>query len=133
MVSETASRFMHTLQHIEETGDVEPIVALFSDEAELSNLAMSEPLKGRDGVRQFWQRYLSVFEQIRSQFTNVVEGDGTVVLEWLSKGTLSSSGAIDYQGVSVLEIKDGQVHRFRTYYDSAAFLPQGAKQKNNTD
>jgi len=42
-------------------------------EAELSNLAMTEPLQGHDGARRFWQKYLSVFEHIRSKFTNVVE------------------------------------------------------------
>lgn len=51
----------------------------------------------------------------------------TSVLEWVSKGTLSTSEEITYRGVSVLELSHGKVHRFRTYYDSAAFLPQGAK------
>lgn len=132
-ISEIASRFMHTLQNTEATGDVDPLVALFSEDAELMNLAMQEPLTGKDGAQRFWKKYLSVFEQIHSDFThvvenNVVETDGTIVLEWISKGMLSTSENITYRGVSVLELNNGQVHRFRTYYDSAAFLPQGAKQ-----
>jgi ketosteroid isomerase-like protein len=51
------------------------------------------------------------------------------VLEWISKGALSTSEDIRYQGVSILEMDGERIHRFRTYYDSAAFLPQGAKQK----
>lgn len=53
MTSEIAERFMHTLQQIEETGDVEPLVAMFTEDAELSNLAMTEPLQGHDGARRF--------------------------------------------------------------------------------
>ena len=127
MTTELAERFMQTLQQIEDTGDVEPLVALFTEDAELSNLALTEPLKGQDGARRFWQKYLSVFERIHSKFHNVIEGDRTIVLEWNSEGALSSGEAINYQGISVLEIDNGQVQHFRTYYDSAAFLPQGAK------
>ena len=127
MTSELADRFMQTLQQIEDSGDVEPLVALFTEDAELNNLAMAEPLKGQDGARRFWQKYLSVFERIHSKFHNVIEGDRTIVLEWNSEGALSTGEAINYQGISVLETDNGQVHRFRTYYDSAAFLPQGAK------
>lgn len=127
MSNENTSRFMQTLQHIEETGEVESLVALFSDEAELINLAMPEPLKGKEGAQRFWQKYLSVFDRIHSQFTNVVEGNNTSVLEWVSRGTLSNSEEITYRGVSVLEFNDGKVQHFRTYYDSATFLPQGTK------
>lgn len=127
MTSEIASRFMQTLQQIEDTGDVEPLVAMFTEDAELSNLATTEPLHGRDGARRFWQKYLSVFDRVHSKFTNVVEGDDTAVLEWTSEGALSTGESINYPGISLLEIDNGLVRRFRTYYDSAAFLPQGAK------
>lgn len=127
VTSEIYTNFMHTLQQTEETGNVEPLVALFSEDAELINLAMSEPLKGQDGVRQFWQKYLSVFERIHSKFTHVVESDDTAFLEWISEGALSTSEPVQYRGISVLETNNGQVHRFRTYYDSAVFLPEGAK------
>jgi len=125
---ELAARFMQTLQQTEASGNVDSLVALFSDTADLSNLAMAQPLHGREGIRQFWQNYLSVFTHIQSRFTHVSEGDGTITLEWISEGALSSGEPITYRGVSILETQNGQVQHFRTYYDSAAFLPQGAKQ-----
>lgn len=128
MASETAEKFMQTLQQIEEKKDVEPLVSLFTEDAELSNLATPSPLQGKDGARQFWQKYLSVFRQIHSKFTNVVESNGSAVLEWTSEGSLTSGEPLKYQGVSIIETVDGKVQRFRTYYDSAVFLPQGAKQ-----
>ncbi|MFB2935258.1 nuclear transport factor 2 family protein [Aerosakkonemataceae cyanobacterium BLCC-F154] len=128
MASETAEKFMQTLQQIEENKNVEPLVSLFTENAELSNLATPSPLQGKDGARRFWQKYLSVFQQIHSKFTNVVESNGSAVLEWTSEGSLTSGEPLKYQGVSIIETVDGKVQRFRTYYDSAAFLPQGAKQ-----
>lgn len=128
MASKTAEKFMQTLQEIEANKDVEPLVSLFTEDAQLNNLATPSTLQGKDGARQFWQKYLSVFQQIHSKFTNVVESNGSAVLEWISEGTLTSGEPLKYQGVSIIETVDGKVQRFRTYYDSAAFLPQGAKQ-----
>lgn len=128
MASEMAECFMQTLQQIEESKDVEPLVSLFAEDAELSNLAMTEPLRGVDGARRFWQKYLSVFDRIHSHFNHVTEGNNTAVLEWVSDGVLSDGEPIKYSGVSIVEVNQGKVQRFRTYYDSAAFLPEGAKQ-----
>lgn len=127
MASEIAEQFMQTLQQTEDTQNVEPLVALFAEDAELTNLAMSEPLRGQEGARKFWQKYLSVFDRIHSHFTHVTEGSDTAVLEWVSDGKLSSGEPIKYPGVSIVEVDRGKVQRFRTYYDSAAFLPEGAK------
>ncbi|MBD3880741.1 nuclear transport factor 2 family protein [Phormidium tenue FACHB-886] len=127
MASQMAERFMQTLQQSEKTGDVEPLVALFTEDAELSNLAMEAPVQGQKSIRQFWQNYLSVFDRIHSSFTHVAEGNGTTVLEWVSEGALSTGEPMRYRGISVLETQGEQVHHFRTYYDSAVFLPQGAK------
>lgn len=129
MTSKIAESFMHTLQQIEETKDVEPLAAMFTEDAELSNLAMVEPLQGRDGARRFWNKYLSVFDQIHSEFTHVVETDAAVTMEWISQGSLTTGEPIKYRGISVIETDNGQVRSFRTYYDSAAFLPQSAKKE----
>jgi ketosteroid isomerase-like protein len=126
MASEMAERFMQTLQEIEQSGDVEPMVALFAEESEASNLAHSQPHRGKEGARKFWQEYLSAFKEIHSTFHNVIEGESAFVLEWTSEGSLPSGEPIHYPGVSIVETGGGEVRRFRTYYDSAAFLPQRA-------
>ncbi|MDZ4878590.1 MAG: hypothetical protein CLLPBCKN_008025 [Chroococcidiopsis cubana SAG 39.79] len=128
MRSEIADRFMQTLQQIEASGDVKPLVEMFAEDAEATNLAMVEPLKGKDGVRRFWQKYLSVFDRIHSDFTHVTADSNTAVMEWRSQGTLSNGEDVHYRGVSIIEIDNGLVQAFRTYYDSAVFLPTGAKQ-----
>lgn len=64
---------MRTLRECEDPGEVEPLVALFTDQAKLENLASKTPSRGREGARQFWQHYLADFQRVRSTFTHVVE------------------------------------------------------------
>jgi ketosteroid isomerase-like protein len=125
-----AQTFMLTLQEAETSRDPEPLVALFSDRSELRTVALTEPMAGIEGARKFWTHYLATFEKIRSEFHHVIEAEGEAVLEWVGEGVLAASGqAISYRGVSVLEHDGAHVLRFRSYYDSAVFLPGGAKHK----
>ncbi|BAC90001.1 nuclear transport factor 2 family protein [Gloeobacter violaceus] len=121
MANPTVERFMQTLQHTEQSGDVESLVNLFAEDAELSNLVLTEPLRGLAGARQFWSDYLGAFGQIRSHFERAIAADNAAVLEWVSEGKLHSGEPIRYRGVSILEIEGDRVRRFRSYYDSAAF------------
>lgn len=126
MASDMAERFMSTLQQIEQTGDPEPLVAMFTGDAELSNLAIAEPMRGLEGARHFWHEYLLSFGEIRSQFTHVVDGNNAAVMEWISEGVRPSGEPIRYRGVSIIETDGQQVRCFRAYYDSAVFMPQAA-------
>ncbi len=129
-MSNLAETFQRTLQQIEQSRDPEALVTLFGDDAELFNLALTEPMKGVEGARRFWTNYLSAFEKIRSEFHHTISTDKDAVLEWVSEGVMSASGQpFNYRGVSVIEHDGAKVHRFRTYYDSAVFLPGGAKHK----
>ena len=128
-----AADFMRRLQQIEETGDVGPLVELFAADATLAGIVDGRTHHGTDGAKQFWTEYLSGFQKVHSDFSHVGDGESLAVLEWTSRGTLKAGTPIEYRGCSILEIaggKDGpKVKRFRTYYDSAAFLPEGAKHK----
>ena len=119
--------FMRALQRFEATGDLAPLLALFDPEAEALNLGRTEPARGLGQVESFWRDYRSIFRAIGSEFTHVIEGKDGAVLEWLSRGTLLNGDPVEYKGVSVLETDGDRVRRFRTYYDSAVFLPGGAK------
>jgi hypothetical protein len=127
MARETAEQFMRALQEAERTRDVEPLVAMFTEDAELGNLAKKGPERGPDGARRFWKAYLEAFQRIESKFHHVTAGEAGAALEWVSEGTLATGDPISYRGVSVLETEGDKVRRFMTYYDSAAFLPEGAR------
>ena len=121
-------RFIDALQEFERAGDTDRFLELFAEDAALQSLTEHEPLRGQDGAGQFWDGYRSAFKEIRSEFDRVIQGDHTVVLEWHSDGTLADGQPISYRGVSILELADERVQRFRAYYDSAPFANRQARQ-----
>ena len=127
MSSEIAEKFMDALQTIEKENEVDALVELFSDEASLKRMT-HKSYEGKGEAKKFWQEYLEPFDTISTEFFKVTEDDETVVLEWESKGKLANGHDIDYRGVSSFDTEGGEVVRFRTYYDSAAFLPEGAEE-----
>lgn len=130
MHREIARQFMNALQDAEHGGDIEPLVALFHENAELSNLVLVEPLIGHQQISGFWQEYLNQFEQIASSFVSVIENDNSSVLEWISEGFLKTGEPLTYRGVTILKIESGKIINFRSYYDSAVFVSKEARIAN---
>ena len=137
-MSNFAETFKSTLQQIEQSRDPQALVDLFAPDAELLNLALTEPMKGGEGAHKFWANYLAAFEKIQSTFHHTTDGEQTgeqtggqtAVLEWVSEGVIAATGQpFNYRGISVVEHDGEKAHKFRTYYDSAVFLPGGAKHK----
>jgi ketosteroid isomerase-like protein len=126
-VTRLTEEFMRALERFEATGDLAPLLALFDEDAEALNLGRTEPARGLDQIEGFWRDYRSAFREVRSEFTHVIEGKDGAVLEWVSRGALPNGERVEYKGVSVLETAAGRVRCFRTYYDSAVFMPGGAK------
>ena len=122
-----AAKFMEALQQTERSKDAAPLVALFAEGATLASIVDHRTHEGKGGAEQFWSEYLSSFSEVHSTFTHVADGEGVAVLEWTSKGALKAGRPIEYRGCSILELDGEKVKRFRTYYDSAAFLDEGTR------
>ncbi|WP_323383231.1 nuclear transport factor 2 family protein [Myxococcus dinghuensis] len=114
---ERAQRFVDALSRLEEDGDVEGMVALFSDDAQVSNVASSRNFSGKDGARRFWSEYKSTLRQVKSVFRNQIEAGERVALEWESHGTAQNGAAVAYEGVSILEWDGEHIRRFYAYFD----------------
>ena len=114
-------QFIEALRELEETSDLERMVSLFDESAEISNPMDAAPHHGREGARRFWRTYRDSFEEIHSDFSRIVESGDAAMLEWTSRGVLRGDRPIDYAGVSVLELQGGKVRRFRTYFDARPF------------
>ena len=121
-MDDLTQKFVNALGELHRGDDVEPLVALFTDDATLNKAGMPHGQSGKDGARTFWEQYRRVFGEIDSTFHNVVTGDGIAFLEWTSTGTLTNGSAFSYDGVSVLESGGDEIEAFRTFYDTAAFL-----------
>lgn len=116
MAHETAEKFIEALHELEENRDVERIAALFSENADVNNVVTienSHDLKARD----FWQKYRDSFGEVRSEFKNKIYGETSAALEWTTTGTGADGGAIEYEGVSILETEGERITRFFAYFN----------------
>lgn len=117
----TVRRFVAELRSFEQTGEVDELTRLFSDDAVLHRL------DGRGGVddpRAFWEQYRAQFGEVRTVFRNAVESTDPAGagLEWESRGTLADGTPIDYAGSTFLTLSGDRISGLRTYYDTAAFV-----------
>lgn len=124
-----AQQFIDALHQLEgQDRDVDAIAALFTDDARLTNAALAlagEQRTGKDGIRQFWQEYRSLFEQVHSDFHQVTANDQSAGLFWTTTGTASDGQPIEYDGASLLVFDDdGKIAQFRGYYDTRQMTKQ---------
>ncbi|MEJ7810190.1 MAG: nuclear transport factor 2 family protein [Gemmatimonadaceae bacterium] len=115
----TTGAFIDALHALERDRNSDAMVRLFADDAELSNATHTEPQRGAEAARHFWHGYRESFDEIASEFRNVVESEGAALLEWTSRGRLAGGGEVEYSGVSVLELDGERIRRFRAYFDPA--------------
>ncbi|WP_164019070.1 nuclear transport factor 2 family protein [Pyxidicoccus trucidator] len=120
MATERAQRFVDALLKLEEHGDLEGIVSLFSDDARVSNAASPRVFSGPAGARQFWKEYKGTLGKVKSTFRNMIEAGDRVALEWETQGTAHNGSAIAYEGVSILEWDGDRISRFYAYFDPHA-------------
>lgn len=123
--SSKTQAFMDALKELENTGSPDTLVGLFAEGASLERLT-HKIYEGKTGAEEFWQAYLSPFADVATEFYNVTEDDDGAVLEWVSRGHLEGGREIEYKGSSSLSFTGDKVETFRTYYDSAVFLTEGA-------
>ncbi len=117
-------RFTDALHRIDSDRDVQPMVDLTGDDAELVKLDEHHETRGKDGAKTFWEDYRNVFGDLETTFTHTVVGEDIAALEWSSTGTLRSGRPFTYTGVTVIQGDDEKLSGVRTYYDSAAFLQE---------
>ena len=112
MAMERAQRFVDALAKLEESGDLEPLVSLFSDDAQVSNAASQSVFSGREGARRFWKEYKGTLARVKSTFRNMIESADRVALEWETQGTAHNGAAVNYEGVSIIEWDGDRIRRF---------------------
>jgi predicted ester cyclase len=121
---EVADRFVEALRKLEEDRDVEALVEVHSADCDVGNVAVPKTFSGHDGLREFWTGYRDTFGEMRSEFRNVFADEaGHAALEWNTSGEANGKD-VSYDGVSLLEIEDGKVSRFRAYFDPRSISSQ---------
>lgn len=117
MSQEVTEKFRDALWRLEEDRDVEGLVEIHGEDCDVGNVAVPKTFQGHDGLREFWNNYRETFGEMKSEFRNIFGDEkGHGILEWTT--TAEANGKeISYDGVSLLEIEDGKVKRFRAYFD----------------
>lgn len=113
---ELTNQFIDALHLLEDQGQADAIVALFSQDAVLSNPFATHGVEAEAAPNMFWTLYRNAFQAIESKFFNVLTSDDVAVLEWISEARIET-GPVTYRGVSVLEGRDGAIVAFRAYFD----------------
>ena len=117
MDTDQAQTFIDALRALETDGDPDALVAMFDADAVLDNVTSTDGMRGTDGARQFWTQDRALFTDVESDFRGVYADGETIVLEWRRTGTGRDGGTVNYDGVSVVEYRNGQIVRFKAYYD----------------
>lgn len=116
----TVERFITALRELEGDGEAGPLVELFADDAELDTATGTPDLHGKDGARRLWTEDRRCFDEVRSEFRNVVVDGDRAALEWTREATTPDGRPLRYQGVSLLELDGARIRRFSTYFDPHA-------------
>jgi len=115
MTEKTAKDFIGALNKLEANRDLKTICGLFSENCEIGNVVTEDK---NIGAREFWTSYRGSFDKVNSTFRNEIIMEGAAALEWKTTGTNSEGHEFEYEGVSILEIKDDKITRFHAYFDA---------------
>lgn len=119
---ETTRQFIAALRHLEQKRDLGPMAGLFTDEAEVTSIDGHGPRYGPDGITALFDEYLRQFDEVRTTFTQVTEGENHAALEWSTDAVRAGGHPVTYTGVTIIDLDGDRVTGFRTVYDSAALM-----------
>jgi hypothetical protein len=120
MTQEVAYRFIEALAALEQSEQIDPILDTFSEACDLANSGSPETHHGKQGAREYWNKYRSAFRHIQSEIRNIITGDNSIALEWTAHATDRSGKELRFNGVSILDTRGSAIVRFRAYFDVRA-------------
>ncbi len=110
--------------------------AAFAADSEVIDIPSGVTLHGSDGYKRLIRFFAETFPDGRAELTNAFATEDQVTLEFTSRGSSIGSlplpsGALPATGRSfelrlcqVIQIRNGKIVRFRTYYDMLTQLEQ---------
>ena len=117
MTQEVAYRFIEALAALEQREQIDPILDTFSEACDLANSGSPEIHQGKQGAREYWNKYRSNFRNIQSNIRNIITGDNSIAIEWTAHATDRAGRDLHYNGVSILDTRGEAIVSFRAYFD----------------
>lgn len=116
--------------------DIDTALDMATDDVDIRLMAFSQTLTGRDGFRQFMERFATAFPDMKKEVTNQVASEDQVVSEFKLRGTHNgplqtptgeippTGKAVNLSVIEVIGIRDGKVATLRNYSDTATLMRQ---------
>ncbi len=123
-----SARYCRALRAIENDRDLQPLIQLFAEDAEVWNPLLPHPLFGLEAVRRYWRSYLDRFADIKSEFLSFVDARDASALEWISTGRLADGRSVEFSGSTFLTSQDELITHMHAYFDPRALLEPSRRQ-----
>ena len=103
------------------SGSVERLLGFYSPEALYRDPARPEGIRGRDGLRGYFQKLLAKNPDWRWEADEIVPTERGFVLKWLAH-VPAGSRTLAIQGLDIVEVENGLITRNEVYFDRAPLI-----------
>lgn len=113
--------------------DADAVAACYAEDAELRDVALPEPVRGREAVRAFVAEYLTAFSDFHVEGSEPIISGNRAAQEWTVTGTNdgelmgmpATNRSATTMGCGVAEYgDDGLVRRGGNYWNAAMLMAQ---------
>lgn len=132
MTEENKQIARRAIEEIYNAGKLEVVDELLAPECVSYDVAMPEPLRGRDALKQQAQGYRSAFPDLRLTIDQqIAEGD-SVCTRWTARGThrgelfgiAATNREATTTGITIDKLRDGRIVESRTNWDALGLMQQ---------
>ena len=109
--------------------DVDGLLACFTEHASYTDNFFGEH-RGRDGLRDMFERMFREGRDYRWQMDAIVETPAAAAAEWTFSYVVtdavprSAGRKVRFRGMSLFELEHGRIARYREYFDTGVALVQ---------
>ena len=119
-----------------EKHDADAWVDLFADDFVWHDWTTPEPIRGKDGARQYFNSWMTAFPDMRLKTVSRVVGEDAVASEIEFHGTNSgplvmggmemppTNKTVTGRGTYTARVRDGKIVEFRSHPDAAGMMMQ---------
>jgi len=100
--------------------DADRLASYFTEDGTYFNIP-TQPVSGRENVRNFIRAFLSTWTETRWDIVQIL-GAGDLVFAERVDRTKTTQGNVDLPCVGVFEMADGKIRVWRDYFDLATFM-----------
>jgi predicted ester cyclase len=116
--------------------DADAWVSLMADDVVLLDWTIAEPIRGREGPRQYFNAWLTAFPDMQVTQTNKVVGEDAIAAEIEFRGTNTgpmvmagnevppTSRSVVGRGTYMVRFRHGRVIEFNAHPDAAGLMMQ---------